>query len=139
MFQAGLTDASTAKLVRLENGVPVATDGPFAESPTPDGGVAPSRSRAARSVKTRSGTEDKKPGGSSAAASCSRRWRALSLRQGGLRKKGARDISAIRTGTAGRFRKSGHAPVEPAAPAHLQDQLTAAVHLPLQENCAEVG
>lgn len=32
VFQAGLTDGSTAKLVRLENGVPVATDGPFAES-----------------------------------------------------------------------------------------------------------
>ncbi len=32
VFQAGLTDGSTAKLVRLENGIPVATDGPFAES-----------------------------------------------------------------------------------------------------------
>lgn len=32
VFQAGLTDGSTAKLVRLEGGNPVATDGPFAES-----------------------------------------------------------------------------------------------------------
>lgn len=28
----GLTDGSQAKTVRLENGIPVATDGPFAES-----------------------------------------------------------------------------------------------------------
>jgi hypothetical protein len=31
VFNLGLTDASTAKTVRLENGLPVATDGPFAE------------------------------------------------------------------------------------------------------------
>ena len=32
VFQAGLADGSTAKVVSLENGVPVATDGPFAEA-----------------------------------------------------------------------------------------------------------
>lgn len=32
VFQAGLADGSTAMVVSLENGVPVATDGPFAES-----------------------------------------------------------------------------------------------------------
>jgi len=32
VFQAGLADGSTAKVVSLENGLPVATDGPFAES-----------------------------------------------------------------------------------------------------------
>ena len=32
VFNLGLADGSTAKTVRLENGLPVATDGPFAES-----------------------------------------------------------------------------------------------------------
>ncbi|HEY8718700.1 YciI family protein [Pengzhenrongella sp.] len=32
VFQAGLTDGSTAKTVRLEGGTPIVTDGPFAES-----------------------------------------------------------------------------------------------------------
>lgn len=32
VFNAGLADGSTAKLVRHENGVAVTTDGPFAES-----------------------------------------------------------------------------------------------------------
>ncbi|WP_239000965.1 YciI family protein [Jiangella asiatica] len=32
VFQQGLADASTAKLVTLEDGVPVVTDGPFAEA-----------------------------------------------------------------------------------------------------------
>jgi hypothetical protein len=32
VFQQGLADGSTAKTVRLTNGVPVATDGPFAEA-----------------------------------------------------------------------------------------------------------
>jgi hypothetical protein len=32
VFNLGLADAGTAKTVSLENGLPVATDGPFAES-----------------------------------------------------------------------------------------------------------
>lgn len=32
VFAEGLTDGSTAKLVRLTDGVPVATDGPYAEA-----------------------------------------------------------------------------------------------------------
>jgi hypothetical protein len=32
VFQLGLTDASTAKVVSVENGLPVTTDGPYAES-----------------------------------------------------------------------------------------------------------
>lgn len=32
VFQAGLADGSTAKVVSLENGVPIATDGPYAEA-----------------------------------------------------------------------------------------------------------
>jgi hypothetical protein len=32
VFQLGLTDGSTAKVVSIENGLPVTTDGPFAES-----------------------------------------------------------------------------------------------------------
>ena len=32
VFNLGLADGSTAKTVSLENGLPVATDGPFAES-----------------------------------------------------------------------------------------------------------
>ena len=32
VFNLGLADGSAAKTVRLENGLPVATDGPFAES-----------------------------------------------------------------------------------------------------------
>jgi hypothetical protein len=32
VLNLGLADGSTAKTVRLENGLPVATDGPFAES-----------------------------------------------------------------------------------------------------------
>ena len=32
VFNLGLADGSTAKTIRLENGLPVATDGPFAEA-----------------------------------------------------------------------------------------------------------
>lgn len=32
VFQAGLSDGDTARLVRLDDGIPVVTDGPFAES-----------------------------------------------------------------------------------------------------------
>jgi hypothetical protein len=32
VFQAGLADGSTAKTVSLQDGVPVATDGPYAEA-----------------------------------------------------------------------------------------------------------
>jgi hypothetical protein len=32
VFQQGLADGSTAKTVSLQNGIPVVTDGPFAES-----------------------------------------------------------------------------------------------------------
>ncbi|MCD6020626.1 MAG: transcription initiation protein [Actinomycetia bacterium] len=32
VFQLGLTDGSTAKVVRIDNGLPVTTDGPYAES-----------------------------------------------------------------------------------------------------------
>ncbi len=32
VFNAGLADGSTAKTVRLDGGLPVATDGPFAEA-----------------------------------------------------------------------------------------------------------
>lgn len=32
VFDAGLADGSTAKLVSLKSGIPVTTDGPFAES-----------------------------------------------------------------------------------------------------------
>jgi hypothetical protein len=32
VFQLGLTDSSTAKVVSIDNGLPVTTDGPYAES-----------------------------------------------------------------------------------------------------------
>jgi hypothetical protein len=32
VYNEGLADGSTAKVVRLKNGIPVTTDGPFAES-----------------------------------------------------------------------------------------------------------
>jgi hypothetical protein len=32
VFQLGLTDGSTAKVVSIDNGLPVTTDGPYAES-----------------------------------------------------------------------------------------------------------